>query len=296
MENKYLQFPLMMLKDAHINYDQAMHNIVTYGIVSWAMKQTITEQDAARQLIYMYYRDENIEPQYYDLVEETIEIDPDYNGFAGDSFQPEGVEDVIGLFDDPEVKEYALRHCRLQKINNFFGVTGMTNNHRFECYQDITTRITAHEVEYGADPQPTIDISLFWDMYKNHSPEIFTAYMAIKSLQGQRTYTRTDKPTIVGRMIGAKNRKVFIDVENKTLLSVYEKYTNRYHFEKLMFRLIDRGLIKGKISQKNWSKFLISTRLNFDQLADAYMYHRRQKDFKAKEEAARKKLQQVYNE
>lgn len=292
-ENRYIQFPLMMLRDVHIDNERAMQDIVAYGIVNWAIKQDITNQDAARQLIYMYYRDENIEPKYYDLIENTIEIDEDYNGFVPGTFEPEGIDDVIRLFDDEQLKDYALHHCRLQKINSFFHMKGPGNDIRYDRYDNIKHKIEQHEAKHGADPRPTIDISLFWDL--SNEPELFTAYMAIRSLQGNRTYTRTDKPSIVGRMIGAKGRKVFEAEKNKTLLSVYKKYSNRYQFEKLIFRLIDRGLVKGKISQKNWSKFLISTRLDFDQLAEAYIQHQNKKNFKAKEEAARKKIQQVYN-
>jgi len=273
---KYFQFPLIMLREVHKNYDRAMQDIVNYAIVDFALKQNINQEDAARELIYSYYRDKSgaYEPAMAALADRFekghLETYEDYIVFGSDG---EVNHDTVGqvseyLESDNELRSLAIQNKQLQNIDSFFKIKGSTSNYRYHSYQKLKKTIEVHQAKHGRDPHPTILTDLFWDLYQGKDPVLFAGYMAIRSIEGHNTYAATNRPTIAGRMAGAKSLAV-IEKLKPDERAIYEKYTHRYHFNKLIEHLYRRGILKSVLRQKNWRHIYLSTRLSADELGEA---------------------------
>jgi hypothetical protein len=56
MKQTYFQFPLMLIRKMHTNPSEATQDILRFALVDFALKQVITPEDAARQLLYNFLR------------------------------------------------------------------------------------------------------------------------------------------------------------------------------------------------------------------------------------------------
>jgi len=304
-ECRYFQFPLMLLKDLHINYEEAMEKIITYSIVDFALKQDISDENAAKQALYNYYRGGGLKKLYESIDsyvdQEMIDYDEDYEGFTGDSFYPEGgFDDIIKLFNtDKELLKLARINCQLSKINDFFGITGPDNERRLQKYYEINERVEEHQNKFGNDSRPTVEKNLFLDLKNNPEPIpiLVSAYIAIRSLQGKKDFKETTKGEILMRMLGAKSNYVLLEhLKIKEINDIYQKYIRsenalRYHFDKLFKRLLDRKLLKSKIFESSVSrKIFLSTRIDYKDLANKIIEIKERRSHKKKEYEARQKI------
>jgi hypothetical protein len=303
-EYRYFQFPLMLLKDLHLDYARAMEEIITFSIVDYALKQKVRETDAAKQALYNFYRGGGlikVRDRIDDYMRsEEISYDEDYEGFTGtgETFDPD-IEEVLEIFEkDNNFKTLAKQNFQLNTINNFFGIKGPDNDARLKKYQEIKEKVNKHEEKFGKDPMPTVEKNLFLDFKeKENEPILFSAYMAIRSLEGPKYFTETTKKVILMRMLGAKSKKALEEhLETKEINDIHHKFTRssnalRHHFDKLRNRLLKRGLVKAKIYERSISrKIFLSTRLNHDQLADKIIEAKQRKNHKKKEKEAIQKI------
>jgi len=292
---KYLQFPLVMIRNFNKKPEKCTQDILGFALVDFALKQNVTEQYAASQAMYNYYRGgglselKNLVDKY--IKNEKITVDEDYFGFSGYTFNPEiEIEELLELFKrDNKLKELAFQNAQLATINDYFEVTGPAPEIRLQKYQKLKSIIEQHEAEHGKEPRPTIEKNLFFDLVKE--PELFTAYIAIRSLEGQKKYVATNRPTIAGRMAGYKSAKL-LPKKNPT----YKKYYTRYWFDKILNQLMRRKLLKSILRQKNWSWIYLSTKINPSELGKAVGEKIIKNNIKRQNDEAKKALQQVYNE
>jgi len=103
---------------------------------------------------------------------------------------------------------------------------------------------------------------------KKIEPDIFRCLAGIRSIVGNNNYCLTDKPTIFGRMLGAKNKQEFEKLKHRPeFRSVIDNYCKsieplllkRYPMDKLLKSLVTRKFIQY-LSIKNHSKFYVSGR------------------------------------
>ena len=292
---KYLQFPLMLIRDVHKDPEQCKQKILKFALVDFALKQVVTPEDTARQMVYDCNQGKAItelQEEFDQLPEEDGYLyDPDYNGFDITGTEINLTEDAVEILKKHEkLMEAATLNCQLSKINSFFGVTGPSPDVRLRNYNTVGEEVEKEEAKNGTDPRPTIEKNLFFDLI--NEPELFAAYMAIRSLEGQRKYTATNRPTIAGRMAGYKSAKI-LPKNNR----VFKKYSNsRYYFDKLINRLVGRSLVKSMLRQKNWSRFYISTKLSSEELGTAIAKNKIKHEAKRNNDIAMQTYLQVYNE
>ena len=305
-EKRYLQFPIMLLKKIHINYDEAMEDIISFAIVHYALKQNISQQDAAKQALYSYYRGNGLK-ELYNIVNNymiynQIDYDEDYNGFAGNSFNPEdGINDVLKLFeDDRNFYDLALKNCQLSKTDEFFGITGPSSEVRLKKFNDIKKLVDQHQQKFGPEPMPTIEKSLFFDFKEKPDPILFSAYIAIRSLQGQKPFVATTRNVILMRMLGAKSNKALKNhLKTKYVADIHHRFTRsekaiRYNFDKLFNALLSRGLLRSKIFERSVSrKIFLSTTIDHEQLANKIIEFAQKKKYRSIENDARQKIRKA---
>jgi len=117
----------------------------------------------------------------------------------------------------------------------------------------------------------------------------------VKSLQGQKKFTATNKDAVIMRMIGAKSKEALAEtLKNKALKELYNKYINRYWADKLLNELFIKGFIKSKVGYKR--KIYLSTSLDSIELAKEVADFLKTKNAKSQEKETRNLIEQhLYN-
>jgi hypothetical protein len=294
---KYMQFPLCMLQKLPISPVETLESIISFGVYYYSRCIKYDMVDVMTQLMYCYYRNnELLSDKMQNRIENNVEIDEDYNGFHGKDFEPlecsgESLEKLLNT--EPELRKEAIENYQLRESARFYGLKEINRKQRI----DYVIKFQAeHEAMHGKQPMPSISIDMLFDYKKNPQDlELLMSYISIKSLIGQYKFTGTCKDVIVMRMIGAKSSKALENaLKNKTLKSIYDKYSKRYWFDKLIKDLFDRDFLQSKIGLKR--KIYLSTTLNFDELGVEIAKMLKSKDLKNKEKQAKEKLlQQLYN-
>ena len=167
---RYFQFPLMLLKDLHLDYSKAMDDILLFSAVDFSLKQKVTDSDAARQALYSYYREKGL-AELIEMVDDYIKEDrityDDQNiGFMaeGKNFNPDTSE-ILPLFEENfEFKGMARLNCQLSKIETFFGIKAGDYDQILERYDRIKSAVKEDEKQFGNDAMPTIEVNFFFDI------------------------------------------------------------------------------------------------------------------------------------
>lgn len=146
-------------------------------------------------------------------------------------------------------------------------------------YQDIRSALnTAKEIlSTIPDNSPTtgIEIDMLMDYYDNYKSEFnlacLSAFLAIKSILGKKTYVKTNKAFIHARMFGESK-----SIEKPIHLTPLEKkYTLRYHMDKVLLELQLNWYLKTLWNHNRG--FYLSFELSHEDLAkiiekDKYIY------------------------
>jgi hypothetical protein len=230
---KYLQFPLFLIREMFVQKEATINKIINYGIYRMGMNQKYDLSNVARQIVYEHYRG-NLSTEIkrrlnnYDL--EYFGQDEDYNGFSGTTFEPiDELNEISVLLDkDPQLKTLCIEfHCTRQSMQ-ILNITGNIEN-IIKCAKQTEKRINAKEVF------PMIGKHTLFHYRDNHKTETelaqLLAYIAIRSIIGEKGFTKTNKPHIICRMFGYKSIK---DIESITVSDIFKKYSNRYHIDKTL--------------------------------------------------------------
>ena len=275
-EYNYLQFPLCLLRET---YDDPVHGInlmICYGIIYYALKQKYTLRDAARQMVYDWYRDrDKLDATTLKQINKAIDReefyeDEDYNGFSGDTFEPDdNIDQMLSLFDKyPEVKNRAIFNYHLHTACQVLDIDVHSLADTFAMYREANKIKEAFEAEHGPDAMPHCKTDILFDFRGNPSEiDLFRAFIGCSSLIGQRVFTGTHKTVILSRMLGAKSNQVLNEFMDAKTIPTYEYYMNRKHFVKLMDRLAEHHFIMS-LTRKHVGVIYISKWMEPEDLAE----------------------------
>ncbi|MFZ4583113.1 MAG: hypothetical protein ACOYM7_10730 [Paludibacter sp.] len=252
-KEKYLQFPLFLLRGIFTDKSKTLENIISYGI--YRFSKTIKYQyfEVARQLMYCYYRErENIPGELFNMMrryvaDEKINIDECYYGFIGayGEFNPESeIEEILTIFgynpmtdeineseSDTEFLNLAIEFYRIRQAFKSLSISGNMPHHLREG-----KRIEKTIPEGEAYPSINID-KLFEFQYEDKTElELiqFLFYIAIRSIVGIKPYSTTNKKMILFRAFGYKNEKAMPVKMNPAIKELFVKYSKRYHTDKVL--------------------------------------------------------------
>lgn len=255
-EYRYVQFPLCLLMETYKkDVESSLRLILRYGIMNYALKLKYDLPDVAKQVCYYYYRKQDvIQSSILKKISNAIDEDfftpdEDYNGFAGDTFQPDdNISEILKLFEsDPQFKADSILHYRLHLCTSVdhLGIGIASNDSLIKSYNTALQIKKEFEKKFGPDAMPNCKKSLLFKFIESpRDIDLFRAYIGILSLIGQRTFISTSKPVIISRMIGCKSKTVFEYYrDDKNLLPTIEKYGKRYHIDKLLETLENRKFI-----------------------------------------------------
>ena len=294
-----MQFPLCILQEIPKNPAKTFELMISFGVAYYAKSiKEFTMQDIMRQLMYDYYRNQKVlSNKMIAIIENNVEIDEDYNGFSGEKFYPfldcsgESLEKILNEY--PELRNESIENYKIHMAAEFYNLNHID---RTQKIKEVSTLQLKHESMHGKQPMPSVNTELLFSFRDNpQNIELFMAYAAIKSLIGQGKFTGTCRQVIVMRMIGAKSKDALgYALKDKTLKKIYDKYFNRYWFDKLLNELLSRNFLKSKLGFKR--KIYLSTKYDFNELPIEVAKLIKSKDMKSKEKQAKKELlQQLYN-
>ena len=235
-DERYLQFPLFLLRDLFTDKQEAINQMLSYGIYKYSTKLQYESEAVARQIIYDNYRGNisyNIKKFISDSNCECIGKDVDYNGFAGSGFDPlDEIWELEELFEsNPIFYNEAKVHYQMHEALKSLGIKGNINSN-FERAKEIEKKVQKNE------PMPMISKSHLFNYRDNEKSEFdlaqFSAYIAIRSILGVKPYCKTNKKHIVSRMFGYASHKHLPNKMNKVNKDLLNKYSNRYHIDKVL--------------------------------------------------------------
>lgn len=237
----YFQFPLFLMRGLFTDKEKTLNDIISYGIYRFSKRIEYNLSDAAKQSMYGYYRKpitSNLEISIQSYVDnDLLSLDEDYNGFSGTEFNPEyEVEQLLELFEkDNNFKEQAIEFYQIKKAFEKLGIEKGTYDHCLQVGKRIEKTIPEKE------PFPQVNKSLIFEFRDNEKSEFdliqFAAYISVRSIIGIKDHCKTNKQMIISRMFGYKSTKHLPDNMEPIIKELFQKYSNRYHIDKVMMFL-----------------------------------------------------------
>jgi len=301
-EYKYLQFPLCLIKETYKNVDHGLNLIIRFGIMHYALKIKYNLQDVAVQLMYYYYRKQDVlQKDIFKRLESAADrgdliTDQDYNGFIQGKFEPLEGSGIMELLEaNPKLKEGAILnyqlHIATSKGHLNFGIKN--NDEIIQSYNEAKKIKENFEDNFGPDSMPSVKTNILLDLRKNtNNIDILRAYIGILSLIGQRNFISTSKPVILSRMIGAKSKDAYTFFSDDPMIQpTIKKYSHRYWMDKLLDTLAQRKFIMC-LARKHERKLFVSRYMEPMQLAELLKSRQDKHELKKKQKEA---LQHLYS-
>ena len=165
----YLQFPLCLLRETYNDPVRGINLMICYGIIYFALKQKYTLRDAARQMVYDWYRDrDNLDTNTLKLINEAIDReefyeDEDYNGFSGDTFEPDdNIDQMLALFDKHEnLKNRAIFNYHVHTACQILNIDIHSLADTFDMYREAKAIKEAVILVFPVPPLPLNTTSSF---------------------------------------------------------------------------------------------------------------------------------------
>lgn len=275
---KYVQFPNCLLMETYKDIEQGLRLILRYGVVHYAKKLPYRLGDVAKQTCYDYYRQQD---RLQRSVIDTIRVAEVNNHFSeidscgfsvgGASFYPEeNISELLLLFDnDGSFKSDCILNYQIHLAcsHDHLSIIVPSYDYNIKGYNEALKIQEEFEKQFGPDSMPNCKVTMLFDFIENPKDiDLLRAYIGIKSMLGRRNFISSNKPAILSRMIGCKSKAAFYNYtsdrynKSKHLLPTVEKYSKRYHMDKLLLTLAERKYImflsKEKVSVIYLSKYM----------------------------------------
>jgi hypothetical protein len=237
---RYIQFPLYLIRNIFNNKEKTIGQIITYGIYRYSCSFKYATNNVAQQIIYDYYKGNlstNLRRKIDFINSDVIGKNEDYNGFTGmGEFSPD--DEIIELMEcfnnDEDLYFMAIEHYQIHLAYESLNIKGNKN----DCL------LKGKEIEKlipKGEPMPMINLSLLFDFRDKEKSEFeitqLCAFIAIKSILGIKNTVKTNKNHIVSRLLGYASVKHLPSEMNEVVKALYIKYSHRYHIDKLLQHL-----------------------------------------------------------
>ena len=268
MESKYIQFPVSFLPYILSDKQRAINNILNYGLYGYSKLFEYKIEDVARQTIYLVYRG-NIKGFRQMLDEVGIEwigLDEDYNGFSGDTFNPEDeINEMLELFETYAIiKELAIEIYQMHMVYQSLRISG-----NIEATINEAKRL--FEQSKKGDSMAMVKTKILFDFRDNKKSvfeiEQFLAYCSIKSIIGKKTNCKTNWKLVVSRMLGFKKREE-VNLEAIKSSPLYKYVEKRYWWSKLAKHLELYWNVKFYSRNERGFNVCDGNKMTYEQLAD----------------------------
>ncbi len=254
---RYIQFPLCFLSEIieFENPKRGYELIMSFGLINLAEKLNISYDNIAKQIVYNYFinNGKQLTTGFLQKIEKYIKKDQiiiDGHGFdyTGREFNVD--EEVIKSFTevfekDKKFYDEAEFHYRVWQAAKLLEITINNMNNVIKLYEKGREKLENFQVQFGRDAWTSVRTDLLLSAKDERlSEDLFCLLAGVRSKIGRRNYVHTYKVEILNRMIGAKNDKTAEELlKNENIRFYYEKFKNRYQFNKLIDKAVDRQLL-----------------------------------------------------
>ena len=270
-EERFIQFPLPMmgeiLKDSH----STLYSIIRYGVYKYSKKLRANIDDVSRQVIYDIYQN-NLDKKLKSMIEslgcDIIGCNEDYRGFTtkGTFDSVEEIRELKSYFlMYPDLEELCIEHYRLNQARIYLRVTLVSFDQTIESSKKLDMAYSENKIF------PMISFSHIWNYKDNPKSEYeiiqLLAFIAIKSIIGNRRCCKTNKQHILARMLGFASIKDIPEQMDIRLVEVLKKYSHRHHMKKLLDDLILNWNVLVYSHQMRGLYIAISNKITLNELA-----------------------------
>lgn len=274
-ETKYVHFPVNLLPSFLNETDKTIEKAICYGVLRYSDSIKADADEACKQLMYCYYREEDSLPEWlFEKIENHIEtgalsVDEAYAGFNGETFNPESeLDDLKKILEkDEEFKESITQFHRVRQSLWFFDLLG-----RISIENVINTGVKIKNNLQPKEPIASANLDVLKSFLNNKSKDEndkiqLIGFLAIKSIIGGKEFEKTNKKLILARMMGYSSYSdINSDELNETLSYIFERFYHRYHMDNLITMLeLDWHLIT--YSNKVRGIYLAIDKISLDDLA-----------------------------
>jgi hypothetical protein len=296
---RYVQFPLFLLNELIVDKFKAINLIIKYGIYRYSKKFSYQKSEVAKQLIYDNYR--GIVSS--ELAMQIIELNSDIIGQSGyDCFNGKGeldADDEIQIIEDAfnsneDLYNNAIEHYQIHMAYQSLNLKG----DKLQCLKvakDIELNIKDNE------PMPMVSVNLLLTFRDDDKSEYeliqFVGYIAINSILGKRITVKTNKAHIVCRMFGYSSVKHLPEKLPKSIAELYNRYTKRYHIDKLLTNLELNWKLRTYSNNIRGLYVASASKIDINQLALIVETNKQKSKIKllqqTKKDATKKALEQI---
>jgi len=235
-KERYLQFPLFLLRDFISNKEKTINRIFDFGIFLYSTKFSYQVEEVAKQLIYDHYNKKlpiALQRKIESIGSEIIGLSRETAFTSDGTFQPfDEIQELLEVFDtDEQFLKNAIEYYQVHLAFQSLGITG-----------NIETTIKGGKeilkMVQPAEPLPMVNKKLLFDFRDNEKSEFdliqFLAFIAIKSILGKRTCVKTNKMHIICRMFGYSSCKHLPEKMPSNVKELFSKYSHRYHIDRVI--------------------------------------------------------------
>lgn len=244
-QQKFFYVPIVLLRELFTDKEKALNEIIQYGVWNFSKKFPMSIDNVAKQTMYGYYRGglpNELHKRIKKLVDQSfIPIDEDYNGFMGDSFDPDTSALKNFLADDDEFYNLASEYAAVKTIHNknLLGVSVGSVEMLIKRAKEIHKKIPAK------CPMVMVSTSKVFEFRDKEKPEYdlmqFAYYLGIRSILGTKTYWHTNHLMIRCRAFGYSSPKELPsfmtasdELERGHLGNLFKKYSTTHYKAKLI--------------------------------------------------------------
>lgn len=244
-QQKFFHVPIVLLRELFTDKEKALNEIIQYGVWNFSKKFPMSIDNVAKQTMYGFYRG-GLPSELYKRIKKLtdnglIELDEDYNGFLGKTFEPDTSALSNFLADDDGLKELATEYAAVNTIHNknILGLSVGSVDRLIKQAKDIHKKIPAK------CPMVMVSTSKIFEFRDKEKPEYdlmqFAYYLGIRSILGTKKFWHTNHLMIRCRAFGYSSPKElpsFItsndELARGRLGNLFKKYSSTHHKAKLI--------------------------------------------------------------
>jgi hypothetical protein len=293
IKQRYLQFPLSLLREFHLDKTNTIYKIVQFGICHYAMNHK-RENDINSMVNHFILANYNnklpsaLEGLLYSNLEH-FGGNLDYRGFNSfGKLEPcdEERDELINYFENNEdLKNIAFQLFDISLAKKSLGFNPSDDSILLKAYNEIKLATTEDTIF------PMVNIDLLSNFLKNEKTEFeimqFLTFIGIKSVIGTKQCIKTNYDLIFARAFGYNSIKDVPKTLSKVIQPIYDKYKIRWHRDKIKNELEDSWNLITYSNNTRGFFVSVDSKFSLEKLAlVAESSKKKNKDLKRKNEKA----------
>lgn len=298
--NSFIFLPLPVLKDLLL-YSKTINYLYDLGIYFSSKRIEIKQNAALTDFMYCVYRHKELLPK--DLYDECINIkdfpyDDKKYAFTYDGFDP-FYEIAYLEIHGKKFPDFLDRIMEWHRVRQMYHLLNLKIETSLQTLQNAKTLIEHYKLKTSSMVYILVNGEVMLNLYKQ-APKmtvderaVWAMYFGIISILGQKDYVQTTSDLIKCRMFGAKNKEELEEVFRGNLQrkKLYNKFTSKYQYNKILNIIQDRGMIR-ELAHKRRTYLSFKAR-NVTELMNMIIEKEQNSKRKVRDEE-KKKAQEMY--